>query len=92
MHAQKSRFVDVNWTSMRQDSVRPWSGFGINLEGSWQDSVYQAEIEFPELVRIDTDDLKRWNIKPEDIPSWPVMETSVGVSHGNATFEPSDAA
>ena len=87
MHAQKSRFVDVDWTSMRQDSVRPWSGFGIALEGSWQDSVYQASIEYPELVRIDTDDLKRWNVKSEEIPSWPVMETSVGVSHGNATFD-----
>ena len=87
MHAQKSRFVDVDWTSMRQDSVRPWSGFGIDLEGCWQDSDYQAAIEYPELSRIGIEDLKRWNLRPDDIPSWPVMETSVGVSHGSATFD-----
>lgn len=87
MHAQKSCFVDVDWTAMRQDSVRPWSGFGVRLEGNWQDSVYQAEIEYPELSRIGADDLKRWNISLDEIQQWPDMETSLGVSHGNATFD-----
>ena len=87
MHAQKSCFVDVDWTAMRQDSVRPWSGFGVRLEGNWQDSVYQASIEYPELSRIGADDLKRWNISPDEIQQWPDMETSLGVSHGNATFD-----
>lgn len=87
MHAQKSCFVDVDWTAMRQDSVRPWSGFGVRLEGNWQDSVYQAEIEYPELSRIGADDLKRWNLQPDDIPEWPEVEISLGVSHGSATFD-----
>ena len=87
MHAQKSCFVDVDWTSMRQDSVRPWSGFGIRLEGNWQDSVYQATIEYPQLSRIETKDLERWNLRPDDIPQWPLMETSVGVSLGTASFD-----
>ena len=87
MHAQKSCFVDVDWMAMRQDSVRPWSGFGVRLEGNWQDSVYQASIEYPELSRIGADDLKRWNISPDEIQQWPDMETSLGVSHGNATFD-----
>ena len=87
MHAQKSCFVDVDWTAMRQDSVRPWSGFGVRLEGNWQDSVYQATIEYPELYRIETADLKRWNIRPDEIPEWPSIETSVGLSLNDASFD-----
>ena len=87
LHAQRSGFVDIDWTSMRSDSVRPWSGFGVQLKDNWQDSVYQASIEYPELSRIGIEDLKRWNIRPDDIPEWPDMETSVGVSHGSASFD-----
>ena len=87
LHAQRTRFVDVDWTSMKTDSVRPWSGFGIALEGSWQDSVYQAQIEYPELSRIKADDLKRWNLRADEIPEWPQVDASVGVTYGNATLD-----
>lgn len=87
MHAQRSRFVDTDWLSMSTDSVRPWSGFGIRLEGDWQDSLYWASIEYPELLRIKADDLKRWNLSPDDIAEWPDVNTTIGISHGNATFD-----
>lgn len=79
--------MDTDWQSMSTDSVRPWSGFGVTLDGNWQDSSYWASIEYPELISIDESDLRRWNIKPEDIPEWPVVETSIGVSHGHATLD-----
>ena len=87
MQAQRTRLVDSGWESMRADSVRPWTGFGVRLDGCWQDSVYTAEIEYPELIRIDADDLVRWNLRPDDIPEWPRIESSVGMSRGNATFD-----
>ena len=87
LYAQRSRFVDIDWTSMESDSVRPWSGFGIELSGNWQDSVYSAKIEYPELSRISAGDLKRWNIKADEIPQWPDVEASVGVSRGSATLD-----
>ena len=87
LHAQRTRFVDIDWTSMRSDSVRPWSGFGMELEGDWQDSVYSAAIEYPELSQITPADLKRWNLKSDDIPEWPRVEASVGVSRGSATLD-----
>lgn len=87
MHAQRTRMVDVEWSSMSTDSVRPWCGFGIQLEGDWRDSSYTAEIEYPELARIDADNLKGWRISEADIPSWPQIETSISVSGGNATFD-----
>ena len=87
MHAQRSGFVDVDWTSMKQDSVRPWSGFGIELTEGWQDSAYQASIEYPELSVISADDLKQWNIRPDEIKEWPEMETTLGVTHGSATLD-----
>jgi hypothetical protein len=87
LHAQRNSFVDTGWESMRLDSVRPWSGFGIALEGNWQDSVYTASIEYPELVKIGRDDLDRWALTPDDIPAWPDVNTSIGQSHGKATLD-----
>ena len=87
LHAQRSCFVDVDWISMKQDSLHPWSGFGMQLEGNWQDSVYSASIEYPELSRITSDDLKRWNLSADDIPEWPAVESTIGVSHGSATVD-----
>ena len=87
LRAQRIRFVDTGWNSISMDSVRPWSGFGIQLEGDWQDSVYEASIEYPELYKINADDLKRWNLQTGDIPEWPDVRTSFGITHGNATFD-----
>ena len=87
IQAQRVRFVDTDWQSMSADSVRPWSGFGVQLDGNWQDSVYFASIEYPELFRIDADDLKRWNLFADDIPEWPVIKATIGVSQGCATFD-----
>ncbi len=86
MHAQSNHFVDTGWQSICTDSVRPWSGFGISLSGNWQDSVYTAKIEYPELLKIKADDLKRWSLNADDIPEWPLIETSLGETHGNAAF------
>ena len=86
MLAQRVGFVDSDWESMTADSIRPWSGFCLQLEGNWQDSVYVAEIEYPELVKITEETLGRWGIEPDDVPEWPEIESSIGVSRGSATF------
>ena len=86
MLAQRVGFVDSDWESMTADSIRPWSGFCLQLEGNWQDSVYAAEIEYPELVKITEETLGRWGIEPDDVPEWPEIESSIGVSRGSATF------
>lgn len=87
MTAQRMRFVDTGWQSMTSDSVRPWTGFGLQLDGNWQDSVYSAEIEYPELFRISADDVKRLNLRTDQIPEWPDVHTTIGVTHGSATFD-----
>ena len=86
MRAERSGLVDSGWESMSTDSVRPWCPFGIGLTGNWQDSVYTARIEYPELRIISSDDLKRWNLSEADIPEWPVMETWIAESLGSASF------
>lgn len=85
--AQRSRFVDVDWKSMKSDSVRPWSGFGMELAGNWKDSVYSATIGYPELTQINAGDLNRWNLDADEIPQWPAVETSVGESFGRASLD-----
>ena len=86
LHAQRSRFVDVDWTSMKSDSVRPWSGFGIDLGANWQDSVYQAQIEYPELVKISEKTLGRWGMEASEVPEWPDIQAAVSESRGSASF------
>ena len=86
LNAQRNVFVDSGWQSISLDSVRPWCGFGVQLTDGWQDSVYRAAIEYPELVEIDSHDLKRWGLAPDDIPDWPDIQTFTGVSRGNATL------
>lgn len=87
MSAQRSSILNLDWRSMGQDSVRPWYGFAVPLDEGWQDSVFDADIEYPELVRIGSDDLKRWKLAQEDIPDWPDVHTFIGVTHGKATLE-----
>lgn len=86
LRAQRSRFVDVDWKSMATDSVRPWSVFGIDLGADWQDSVYQAQIEYPELVKISDKTLDRWGINATDVPEWPDLNYALSESRGSATF------
>ena len=86
MQAQRVRFVDSGWESASTDSVRPWCGFGTELNGNWQDSVYTAEIEYPELVKISKDILDRWGISPDEVPQWPEIQSTVSVSRGEAAF------
>lgn len=87
LQAQRSRLVDTGWQSLSADSVRPWCGFGVGLDEGWQDSVYTASIQYPQLYRIGTDDLNRWGLSADEVPEWPVIETNIGVSRGNATFD-----
>ncbi len=84
--AQRASFTESGWRLAVTDSVRPWSSFGMPLEGRWQDSIYTAEIEYPELVRIDLPTLGRWGIQPDEVPEWPEIYSSIGVSRGSATF------
>ena len=87
VRAQRVGFVDSGLDLAGMDSVRPWSGFGVQLDGNWKDSVYSAEIEYPELVKITEETLGRWGIDPDDVPEWPELESSIGISRGNATFD-----
>ena len=86
MHAQRVGFVDSGWQSAGTDSVRPLSSFGIQLSGNWQDSVYYAGIEYPELVKITPETLGGWGIDPVDVPEWPRIETSFSVGRDGAAF------
>lgn len=85
--AQENAFVDCGLEAFQADSIVPYVGFQIPLSGNFADTTYTVDIEFPELVPISADDLVRWNIQPEEVPSWPHVESFVGVSRGNATLD-----
>ena len=84
--AQRDGIRDSGIGSMMTDSVRPWSTFGADLNGNWQDSAYSAAIEFPELSELNEGLLEKWGLTVDDIPEWPVVSVSIGESRGNATI------
>lgn len=86
MHAQRISYVDSGWQSVGTDSVCPLSSFGTRLTGNWQDSVYSARIEYPELVRISKETLCGWGIDPDNVTEWPEIKTSFSVGRDGADF------
>ena len=84
--AQRDVIRDSGIGSMMTDSVRPWSTFGTELNGNWQDSVYSADIEFPELKELKGGLLEQWGLTADEIPEWPVVSVSIGESRGEATL------
>lgn len=78
--------MDIGLESLN-DSTVPYTGFQIPLHGSYSDTIYSADIEFPELVPVSEKDLTRWRMSPDDVPTWPRVESFVGVSKGNATLD-----
>ena len=87
IQAQRSGFMNSGWQDVKVDSLRPRCSFSIPLDGCWSDSAYSVDIEYPELTEIDENDLKRWKMEVSQIPSWPGIDTFIGVSHGNATLD-----
>ena len=85
--AQRSGFMDSGWQTVTVDSLPPRCAFSIPLDGDWQDSAYSVNIEYPELIKINESDLKRWKMEEFQIPSWPKVDTFVGVSHKKATLD-----
>ena len=79
--------MNSGWQDVKVDSLRPRCSFSIPLDGCWSDSAYSVDIEYPELTEIDENDLKRWKMDVSQIPSWPGIDTFIGVSHGNATLD-----
>ena len=79
--------MNSGWQFMTTDSLPPRCAFSIPLGADWQDSVYSVNIEYPELVRIDQADLIRWKLDVAQVPSWPNVNTFIGVSHKNATLD-----
>lgn len=85
--AQDGIFVDSRLDVFAADPTVPYVGLQIPLHGSYADTLYSADIEFPELVPVTEEDMVRWGINREDVPSWPRVESFVGVSKGNATLD-----
>lgn len=79
--------MDSGWQTVTVDSLPPLCTFSIPLDGDWQDSAYSVNIEYPELIKINESDLKRWKMEEFKIPSWPKVDTFVGVSHKKATLD-----
>lgn len=85
--AQRGQFVESGWQSASADSVAPWYSFRFQLEDGWSDSSYSVHIEYPELIPVEEKDLERWNLDSDDIPSWPEVNSFMGVSKGSATVD-----
>lgn len=85
--AQDDCFLSTGWQELLSDSLLPYTGFQIELEGEWQDSLYSGDIEYPELVEIPQKKVSQWNLDQKNIPEWPQADIFIGSSHGSGTLE-----
>lgn len=85
--AQDYPVLETGWRLSLNDSVPPHAGLSISLSGSWVDTIYQAGIEFPELVPLSDEIAARWGLKAENVPEWPKVESFIGVTRGTAVLD-----
>lgn len=85
--AQRNVIVDSGWETMKDNAAIPVCAFRTQLVNDWADSVYQADIEYPELEKIDESLLEKWNLAASDIPQWPLVSTRLTQSCGQTGLE-----
>ncbi len=85
--AQRNVIVDSGWDTMKDVAAMPVCSFSTQLDNEWADSVYSADIEYPELQKIDESVLDKWNLSASQIPQWPVVSTRLTQSRGQASME-----
>lgn len=87
LSAGESLFPVIDWQDMKSDTLLPYYGTKLQLDGDYADSLYSVEIEYPELEKLSKADADRWRLSIKNIPQWPVIDTHISVSVKKANLE-----
>ena len=79
--AARAQFVDVGWSSVKNDSLLPLCTSVVDLSVDYAAYRYSAHVEYPEYVRMTAEEVARYSLaaKHPSLPGEPVVECHVGV-------------
>lgn len=83
----KEVILDTDLQSSRKDSLPPVATYSLPLPDYNPFGEYAAFIEYPELTQVPSSCLEAWGLQACDIPEWPVINTSVGISRHEAGLD-----
>ena len=73
-------FFDLTAQQVKIDTLLPVFTWQKQLGASFEDSVYTVQIDYPEFIDMQEDDIRRYHqICGEPLPEMPVVHQSVGV-------------
>jgi hypothetical protein len=73
-------FFDLTAQQVKIDTLLPVFTWQKQLGASFEDSVYTVQIDYPEFIDMQEDDIRRYHqICGEPLPEMPVIHQSVGV-------------
>lgn len=79
--------LETGWREWAEDSLPPLATYQYKPQDYSPGAMYTAVIEYPELVQIEGQTLERWGLEPADIPAWPELTVSAGISRKEATLD-----
>lgn len=72
------RFFNLTADQVRVDSVIPYVGFNMPLPEGYQDSIYTAEILYPEFIDMAASDIRNFErISAAQLPELPLLSQTV---------------
>ena len=80
--AQAQTFTDVDWDMFAHDTVMPYYRCSVELDDDYSLYDYTVAIEYPEFEPMGKEEIKKFRLDTlaDTLPSWPVINSSVGVS------------
>ena len=93
MQAQTQRFYNLTAKDVKIDTLLPRFTCDFELPTDYADSIYQAEIAYPEFITMTRADIKRYEaISGQPLPALPAIEQNVSIDRKrarlNVTFVP----
>ena len=77
----QAQFYNVDWYSLRADSVLPVCTSVIDLPDDYRNYTYSAHIEYPEYQKMKLEEVERYRLKIGyvNLPSQPEIECHIGI-------------
>lgn len=77
----QAQFADVQWSSLRGDSLLPRCAQVVDLPADYALYEYTAHVEYPEYQRMTAEEVARYSLtgKYATLPASPFVECHVGI-------------
>lgn len=77
----RAQFADVQWSSLRTDSLLPHCAQVVDLPDDYAFYEYTAHVEYPEYQRMTAEEVARYSLtgKYATLPASPLVECHVGI-------------